>query len=156
MRTVALLSVLAIVAACGPEPAYMEATVNGVLWQAEHVSCSFRSDPPQLEVFGSRSTGQETKRFIQLVGLPNVPATVSLTDEGPRGVIRDTDAIGWDTYVGYLTTADLTGTATITEVNVTRHGCSGTFSFVAGPAYGAATDTLNVTNGAWSVNLQVH
>lgn len=156
MRMIKGLAGVLALAACGPAPTYMNATVNGELWQAEHVTCFFHSDGPELDVSGSRTTGPETKTFINLVGLPPVPATVSLGDEGPIGVILETDLLGWNVDVGHATTADLRGTVTITEVNVQHHGCGGTFSFVAGPAYGGVTDTVTVSDGAWSVNLQRH
>jgi len=131
----------------------MEAVINGTPWQAERTFCFFRSDTRELTVRGGRTTGPDTRRSIELVELPNVPATVTLTADGPRALIKDTDAAGWDTHVGYATTEELTGTASIIEFDPARGRCRGTFSFVAVAVYVArgpvVVDTLHVTAGSW-------
>ncbi|MDH3369654.1 MAG: hypothetical protein OEO17_17595, partial [Gemmatimonadota bacterium] len=110
MRSATILAVLVIVAACGPNvPEFMEATIDGALWQAERVTCLYRNQ--ELRVTGSRSTGADTRRAIRLAELRLTgPRTVTLAAGGEQGFVLDQDAIGWDTHVGYSTTETLTGT----------------------------------------------
>jgi len=131
----------------------MEAVINGARWQAERTLCFYRSDTGELTVSGGRPTGPDTRRIIELVELPNAPATVTLTANGPRALIKDTDAAGWDVHLGYATTDTLTGTASITAFDPVRGRCRGTFSFVAMVVYVGrppdVVDTLHVTAGSW-------
>jgi hypothetical protein len=156
MRPISLLSLLAIVAACGPEPEYLEATVDGEVWLAEYVTCIYRADNQELNVSGWRWTGADTKHWIEIRHLPNAVGTVSLAADGPIGVVRDTDPWGWNTESGWITTETFTGTASVTEFDMARRRCSGTFSFVAVPSHGAASDTLDITDGSWTVELSGH
>ena len=137
----------------------MEAVINGASWQAERTFCFYRSDIGELTVSGGRPTGPDTRCIIELVALPGAPGTVTLTANGPRALIKDTDAAGWDVRLGYATTDTLTGTASITEFDPARGRCRGTFSFVAMAVYvgrpPVVADTLHVTAGSWDGEVSI-
>jgi hypothetical protein len=147
--------------ACGPESGFMEATVNGEVWQSEHVTCIYDENTQELDVSGWRSTGSETKQWIRLRHVPSVLGAVMLAGDEPHGVISETDQTGWDTISDWSTTDESTGTVTVTEFRVARefemerNRCSGSFSFVAVPSYGAATDTMYVSDGSWMVEPSI-
>ena len=145
-----LLPVLAIIGACAPEPEYLEATVDGVSWQAEYATCFLSSDTT-LWISGHRKTSSDTKTFIELRYVPSAVGTYPLDGHGALGLFSDTDLSGWNTIDGWNTTDSVTGVVEVTELDVARGRCTGTFSFVAVPAYGGAEDTVHVTNGSWSV-----
>lgn len=148
--------------ACGPEPGFMEAKVNGDVWQTAHVTCLYSERTHELDVSGWRSTGAETHQWIRLRHVPNALGTIVLAGDGPIGVVSETDETGWNTISDWSTTDASTGTLTVTAFTVTREfetgssRCSGSFSFVAVPSYGAATDTMYVTDGSWMVEPSIY
>lgn len=145
-----VLTVLAVVGACAPEPVYLEATVDGAFWQAEYATCFLDSDTT-LWISGHRQIGPDTKNFITLRYVPRAVGAYSLDGHGALGLFSNTDLSGWNTIDGWKTTDDVPGTVEVTELDAERGRCSGSFSFVAVPAHGGATDTVSVTSGSWSV-----
>lgn len=163
MRTIPLALALASVAACGPEPEYLEANIDGALWQAEGASCFYRQQDGDLQVVGSRPVGGDTTRFLLLRKLPITgPATVALAgDDGPYGSIEEGVPFTDIMVRHYKTTDEFTGTVTVAEFDLGAGRCSGTFSFVAlaeNTGWGTFTpDTLHVTVGSWTTpELHVH
>lgn len=147
---VAALAVLAVIGACAPEPEFLEATVDGAFWQAEHAICFLDSDTT-LWISGHRQIGPDTKVFITLRDVPSAVGAYPLDGQGALGLFSTTDLSGWNTIDGWHTTDDVPGMVEVTELDAERRRCSGTFSFVAVPAHGGATDTVSVTSGSWSV-----
>ena len=159
MRRSVLSLSLAATAACGPKPEYMEAMVDGVLWQAERAICLFHDG--ELEVHGHRATGSNTRRAIEVSYLAtSTVGSFLLAEEGPRGFVLDQDAVGWDTYVGYATTATVTGTVTVATFDLGAGRCGGAFAFTAVMVHNlhgdVVPDTIEVVDGTWDAELHAY
>ena len=148
-----------LIAACGTtnpgETAYMKATVEGSLWQAEYVRCVYAEGIQLLYVDGKRVVAGDSTYRVELELLPGAVGTFTLGSDGPTGVIRVADFWGYETFSGWHTTDELGGSVTVTELDVSERRCSGTFSFTAMPFHGAATDPVAVANGSWTVELTI-
>lgn len=152
----ALVVIVAIMPSfgCSPEPEYIEATIDGALWQAEHVSCFYNSTDQSLDITGSSELAGDTARFLRLIDVPTTgsgPVPLAESD-GPHATIAD-GVVFVSARTVFSTTAEFTGSAVVAELDENGRRTSGTFEFAAVTVFGQPFDTLQVTRGAWACPL---
>lgn len=149
-----VVAAIAVSFGCSPEPEYIEAKIDGVLWQAENVSCFYNSIDRSLDITGSADLAGDTARFLRLVDVPTTgsgPMPLAESD-GAHANIAD-GVVFVMTRTVFSTTAEFTGSAVVTELDENGRRTSGTFEFPAVTTFGEPFDTLQVTDGAWACPL---